>query len=83
MKNSNKVILLIKNLVNDKFEILYIKVFKIKEVKGVITLLELFNTKIYLRFYVSLLKKSILKYKNSYNIILLYLKRIRSKKNTK
>ena len=57
IKNKNKVLLSIKNLINDKLEILYIKVFKIKEVKGVITLLKLLNMKIYLRFYVSLLKK--------------------------
>ena len=42
---------------NDKLEILYIKVFKVKEVKGVTALLEPLNIKTYLRFYVSLLKK--------------------------
>ena len=57
IKKGNKVLLLTKNLINDKLEILYIKVFKVKEVRGVTILLELLNTKTYLRFYISLLKK--------------------------
>ena len=57
IKEDNKVLLLIKNLTNDKLKILYIKVFKVKEVRGIIILLKLLSTKIYLRFYVSLLKK--------------------------
>ena len=48
IKNGDKVLLLTKNLTNDKLEILYIKVFKIKEVKGIITLLKLLNIKTYL-----------------------------------
>ena len=60
IKKSDKVQLLTKNLIDDKLEILYIKVFKIKEVRGVIVLLKLLNIKIYLRFYVSLLKKILL-----------------------
>ena len=57
IKEEDKVLLLIKNLTNNKLEVLYIEVFKIKEVKGVIILLKLLNIKIYLRFYISLLKK--------------------------
>ena len=36
---------------------LYIELFKIKEVREVTILLKLLNTKIYLKFYISLLKK--------------------------
>ena len=57
IKEDNKVLLLIKNLTNDKLEILYIKVFKVKEVREITILLKLLSTKTYLRFHVSLLKK--------------------------
>ena len=57
IKKDDKVLLLIKNLTNDKLETSYIRVFKVKEVKGVTALLKLLNTKIYLRFYILLLKK--------------------------
>ena len=57
IKKIDKVWLLIKNLINNKLEILYIRVFKVKEVKEVIALLKLLNIKIYLTFYISLLKK--------------------------
>ena len=60
IKKEDKVLLLTKNLMNDKLKILYIGVFKVKEVKGVTILLKLFNIKIYLRFYVLLLKKVLL-----------------------
>ena len=60
IRKEDKVLLLIKNLINDKLEILYIKVFKVKKVREVIVLLELLNIKIYLRFYVLLLKKVLL-----------------------
>ena len=58
IRERNKILLLIKNFTNDKLKILYIKVFKVKEVKGVTILLKLLNTKTYLRFHVSLLKKA-------------------------
>ena len=57
IKNGDKVLLLIKNLIDNKLEILYIKVFKVKDIRGVTALLRLLNIKIYLRFYVSLFKK--------------------------
>ena len=63
IKEGNKVLLLIKNLIDDKLEILYIKVFKVKEVKGITILLKLLSIKIYLRFHVSLLKKVFLNIK--------------------
>ena len=52
---------------NDKLNTLYIEVFRVKEIKSVIVLLELSNIKIYSRFHVFLLKKAslnILKAKN-------------------
>ena len=58
IKKGDKVLLLIKNLINSKLEILYIEVFKVKDVKEVTILLKLLNIKIYLRFHVSLLKKA-------------------------
>ena len=57
IKEGNKVLLLIKNLTNNKLEILYIRVFKVKEIREIIILLKLLSIKTYLRFYVSLLKK--------------------------
>ena len=53
--------LFIKNLIDNKLNKLYIEVFKVKEVKSVTTLLKLLNIKIFLKFYVSLLKKVLLK----------------------
>ena len=46
-----------KNLTNNKLNILYIKVLKVRKVKEVIVILELSNIRVYLRFYISLLKK--------------------------
>ena len=51
------MLLFIKNLINNKLNKLYIEAFKVKEVKGIITLLKLPDIKIFSRFHVSLLKK--------------------------
>ena len=60
IKKEDRVLLLIKNLINNKINKLYIKIFKIKEVKSVIALLKLLNIKIFLKFHVSLFKKVLL-----------------------
>ena len=57
IKKEDKVFLFIKNLINNKLNKLYIKAFRIKEVKSVIALLKLLDIKIFLRFYISLFKK--------------------------
>ena len=46
-----------RNLINNKLNILYIRAFKIKEIREVTILLKLSNIKIYSRFYIFLLKK--------------------------
>ena len=51
------MLLFIKNLTNNKLNNFYIKTFKIKNVRDIITLLILLNIKIFLRFYISILKK--------------------------
>ena len=60
IKKEDNVLLLIKNLTNNKLKTLYIEVFNIKKVNRVTILLKLLNTKISLRFYVLLLKKTFL-----------------------
>lgn len=58
IKKENKILLFTKNLINDKLNILFIEIFKIKKVKDVIILFKLLNTKIFLRFYIFLFKKT-------------------------
>ena len=58
------MLLFIRNLINDKLNTLYINIFRVKEVREVTILLKLSNIKIYLRFYILLLKKI------SFNILL-------------
>ena len=57
IKKKDKVLLLIKNFINDKLNNFYVKAFLIKEIKKVMTLLALLNMKIFLKFYTFLLKK--------------------------
>ena len=57
MKKEDKILLFIRNLINDKLDTSYINIFRIKEVKKVTILFKLLNIKIYLYFYISLLKK--------------------------
>ena len=48
IKKEDKILLFTRNLTSDKLNILYVKVFRIKEIKEIIILLELSNIKIYL-----------------------------------
>ena len=57
IKKRNKVLFLIKNLINDKLKNLYIKTFLIKEIKEITILLKLLNIKTFFRFHTSLFKK--------------------------
>ena len=57
IKKEDIMLLFIKNLINDKLDALYVDFFKVKEVKRITILLKLLDIKIYLRFYISLLKK--------------------------
>ena len=56
-KKKDKILLFIKNLTNDKLNNFYIKTFKIKDIRDIITLLTLLNIKIFSRFYISIFKK--------------------------
>ena len=58
IKEEDKVLLSTKNLINNKLDILYIETFRGKDVKNITTLLKLSNIRIYLRVYISLLKKT-------------------------
>ena len=57
IKKKDKVLLLIKNLTNNKLDKLYIKVFRTKDNKSSIAYLKLLNIRFYLRFYKSLLER--------------------------
>lgn len=59
IKKENKILLLIKNPIDDKFEISYAEDFLIKEVKEIIIILTLLDIKICLKFYVSLIRKAL------------------------
>ena len=59
IKKGDKILLFIKNLTNDKLNNFYIKAFRIKNVKSVIALLTLLNTKTFLRFHTFMLKKAL------------------------
>ena len=59
IKKDDKILLFIKKFINDKLNNFYIKAFIIKNVKGVIALLKLLDTKIFSRFHTSMLKKAL------------------------
>ena len=58
IKKENKVLLFIKNLINDKLNNSYIKAFKIENIKNVTTLLTLSSIKTFFKFHTSMLKKT-------------------------
>ena len=57
IKKKDKMLLFIKNLINNKLNNFYIEAFKIKNVRNIITLLILLNIKIFLKFYTLIFKK--------------------------
>ena len=57
VKEGNKVLLFIRNLIIDKLNTSYVGVFRVKEVREITILLKLSDIKIYLQFYILLLKK--------------------------
>ena len=58
IEKANKILLSIKNFINDKMNNFYIKAFLIKKIKKMTTLLTLLTIIFFLRFYTSLLKKA-------------------------
>ena len=60
IKEEDKILLFTKNLTSDKLNILYMKAFRVREVKKITIILKLSNIKIYFKFYVFLLKKVLL-----------------------
>ena len=50
-----------KNLIKNKFNISFIKIFKIKEIKNVTIFLKLSNIKMVFKFYISFIKKTLKK----------------------
>ena len=55
------VLLLTKNLTNKKLNRLYIGVFEIKKVSGVVIILKLLDIGIFLKFYIGLIKKVLIR----------------------
>ena len=60
IKKEDKILLLTKNLINNKLNNFYVKAFLIKKIKEIITLFTLSNMKIFLKFHISLFKKILL-----------------------
>ena len=58
IKKEDKVLLLIRNLINNKLNNSYTKVFLIKEIRKVMILLKLSNIKTFSRFHTLLFKKA-------------------------
>ena len=58
IKKGDKMLLFIKNLMNDKLNNLYIEAFRVENVRDVTTLLTLSNIKKISRFYMFMLKKT-------------------------
>ena len=52
--------LFIKNLLKNKFDTSFIKIFKIKKIKNITILFKLLNIKIFFKFYILFLKKALL-----------------------
>lgn len=57
IKEDNRILLNIKNLINNKLKRSYIKLFKVFRIRDIIVKLRLLNIKIFFKFYILIIKK--------------------------